>query len=546
MAARQSTINVHFPARKRASGSHPSAKRRKTHEDSLVTTASPSSKAKTAETPSKPESIKKSSSLVSLASQRRKAQDLRDQSRRNDEIEPNRLEKRYQSMANDLKAASSRDLMERKRIVGKSSGYPEPMHFGKRQLETEKPDRVDLNSLGSGIPAYQKFEHLVRKESSVALELPQNYKSLAEKFHCVDTVVSLMGKRNETCTFHKLKSSVQEMSRKSFVEKNLGQMKTVFPTAYHFGQVKGLPWYGAQKEKPDYQLTVDINPFAVEELERDGAVRQVGVDEKKPVTTSLLLKRRTVFNRRLLGQVRKHHREFLASKEVSIPDDQIRRWHPEFRLDQVPHVESSPLPEPPVVKRYSTASDMLETARAGMAPPKVIEALESTAAKAKKCLEIKREDTKVLSVDKVTPTEEKTKNSALNGVCQSLIEKIRAKERRRVEEEMTRDPATERQLSMMERLPEMCHILRSLFVSEKRGAIPWDSVIPKLQDSCSSGISQVAAGDHLELLRDVVPDWLTIITIRGTRYVKLNRNADTGKVIDKIRTKQSALRSKVG
>ena len=85
-------------------------------------------------------------------------------------------------------------------------------------------------------------------------------------------------------------------------------MKTVFPTAYHFGQVKGLPWYGAQKEKPDYQLTVDINPFAVEELERDGAVRQVGVDEKKPVTTSLLLKRRTVFNRRLLGQVRKHHR----------------------------------------------------------------------------------------------------------------------------------------------------------------------------------------------------------------------------------------------
>ena len=94
------------------------------------------------------ESIKKSSSLVSLASQRRKAQDLRDQSRRNDEIEPNRLEKRYQSMANDLKAASSRDLMERKRIVGKSSGYPEPMHFGKRQLETEKPDRVDLNSLG--------------------------------------------------------------------------------------------------------------------------------------------------------------------------------------------------------------------------------------------------------------------------------------------------------------------------------------------------------------------------------------------------------------
>ena len=37
---------------------------------------------------------------------------------------------------------------------------------------------------------------------------------LLEKFRCTDTVVTMLQKRRETCTFNKLKHAVEEMTRR--------------------------------------------------------------------------------------------------------------------------------------------------------------------------------------------------------------------------------------------------------------------------------------------------------------------------------------------
>lgn len=56
------------------------------------------------------------------------------------------------------------------------------------------------------------------------------------------------------------------------------------------------------------------------------------------------------------------------SPPVKVDQDKIKRWHPKFRLDEVPNVEVSELPEPPLTKCFTSAQDALNTARELMLP----------------------------------------------------------------------------------------------------------------------------------------------------------------------------------
>ena len=62
-------------------------------------------------------------------------------------------------------------------------------------------------------PAFEKY-HALAQPVPPTLTLPVKYKQLLEKFYAMDTVVSLLHKRSEVCTFSKLKAAVQEMARK--------------------------------------------------------------------------------------------------------------------------------------------------------------------------------------------------------------------------------------------------------------------------------------------------------------------------------------------
>ena len=53
---------------------------------------------------------------------------------------------------------------------------------------------------------------------------------------------------------------------------------------------------------------------------------------------------------------------------VSVDDDKIIRWHPKFHVDDVPDVDEAALPQPPVVKTYNSAHDVLKKACNMMAP----------------------------------------------------------------------------------------------------------------------------------------------------------------------------------
>ena len=55
-------------------------------------------------------------------------------------------------------------------------------------------------------------------------------------------------------------------------------------------------------------------------------------------------------------------------RPLNVPNDKITRWHPKFRLDEVPDIEPAEVPKPPNVQVYQTAKDVLENARGKVLP----------------------------------------------------------------------------------------------------------------------------------------------------------------------------------
>ena len=53
--------------------------------------------------------------------------------------------------------------------------------------------------------------------------------------------------------------------------------------------------------------------------------------------------------------------EFLQTLDppITLDKKKLTRWHPEFDVDSVPDIVSSPLPLPPNVEKFSTAKDVL-------------------------------------------------------------------------------------------------------------------------------------------------------------------------------------------
>ena len=56
------------------------------------------------------------------------------------------------------------------------------------------------------------------------------------------------------------------------------------------------------------------------------------------------------------------------SPPLKVPDDKMTRWHPRFRVDEVPDIPSADLPKAPDVKKFKTAAEALQHATATMNP----------------------------------------------------------------------------------------------------------------------------------------------------------------------------------
>ncbi|XP_045389778.1 DNA replication factor Cdt1, partial [Lemur catta] len=368
---------------------------------------------------------------------------------------------------------------------------------------------------GKQLPAYQRF-HALAQPGPPGLVLPYKYQVLAEMFRSMDTIVGMLHNRSETATFAKVKQGVQDMTRKRFEERNVGQIKAVYPTSYRFRQERNVPTFKDGVKRSDYQLTIE--PLL--DQEAGAAAPQL--------TASRLLQRRQVFSQRLLERAKEHHRAFLASLSppMEVPDDQLTRWHPRFSVDEVPDVEPAALPQPPATEQLTTAQEVLARAR-GLVSPRMEKALSQLAVRS-------AEPSSPVLPASPPATPPTTPTHALKGVSQDLLERVRAKEAQKQLAQMTRRPEQELRLQRLERLPELARVLRSVFVSERKPALTMAMACARMVGSYCASMSPGEMEKHLLLLSELLPDWLSLHHVRGDTYVKLDKAADLASITARL------------
>ncbi|KAM6123946.1 DNA replication factor Cdt1 [Phoenicopterus ruber ruber] len=368
---------------------------------------------------------------------------------------------------------------------------------------------------GEKAPAYQRF-HTLAQDLPPGLTLPYKFKVLAEMFRSVDTIAGMLFNRAETITFAKVKQGVQDMMRKQFEERHVGQIKAVYPTSYRLRQEKNIPTFGNGMKKSDYQLTLE--PVLGEEEKVNG---------RPHLSASRLLERRKEFNRNLVNIVKQHHKAFLAalSPPMVVPEEKLTRWHPRFNVDKVPDISPAELPRPPQEDRLTTAQEVLSTAR-GMLTPKMEKALANLALRT-------AEAGAGEPVVSKAPSPAST-SSALKGVSQALLERIRAKEAQKLQALMTRDPRQEERLAMLGRLPAMARILRNVFVAEKKQALTMEVACARMAESYDAQMPPGEMEKHLRLFAELLPDWVGIHAVRTDTYIKLDKGKDLGLVTERL------------
>ncbi|XP_044519115.1 DNA replication factor Cdt1 isoform X2 [Gracilinanus agilis] len=386
-------------------------------------------------------------------------------------------------------------------------------------------------------PAYERF-HSLAQPGAPGLALPYKYKVLAEMFRSMDTVVSLLFNRSEVVTFAKVKQGVQDMLHKRFEEKNVGQIKTVFPDSYRFRQERNIPPFGSGGKRSDYQLTIE--PVLGPEDGGQGAPQ---------MSASRLLQRRHTFGRNLVQLVKEQHKAFLASLNppLVVPEDQLTRWHPRFNVDEVPDVTPAELPQPPHTDTVTSAQEMLARARA-MLTPKMERALAQLALKTADGSPGPRGPPTPGSAEPQSPpapgspdlgsppklVSPSSSPSALRGVSQALLERIRAKEAQKLQALMTRRPQQEERLLVLSRLPELARILRSVFVAEKKPALTMEVACARMIGSYGPSMTPGEMEKHLQVLSELLPDWLSLHRVRTDTYLKLDKSSELGPITDRL------------
>ncbi|XP_063169224.1 DNA replication factor Cdt1 [Candoia aspera] len=406
----------------------------------------------------------------------------------------------------DLKSRLKRARLLESRIRERKLSLKEEGRGVSRPQEERKD--LKLTAETSGVPAHQRF-HTLAEAVPPGLLLPYKYKVLAEMFRSTDTLVAMMFNRLETVTFARVKQGVQEMMHKRFEERHVGQIKTVYPSSYVLRRERNIPTFGGGDRRSVYQLTIEP---------------MLGAGEK--LTASLLMERRGIFCRNLTAIVKEHHKAFLASLNppMAIAEHELTRWHPRFRVDEVPDIVPAELPQPPQVDRVTTAQEVLAKAH-GTLTPKMGKALAN--------LVLRTAETSPSPLQPPRPAPPGTPNS-LKGVSQSLVERVRAKEAQKLQALMTQNPQQEQRLAMLGRLPDMARILRNVFVAEKKQALSMEVACQRMVESYRALMPVGEMEKHLHLFAELLPDWVRILPIRKENYVKLDKTVNLNIVTKRL------------
>ncbi|XP_017016060.2 DNA replication factor Cdt1 [Drosophila takahashii] len=434
------------------------------------------------------------------------------------------------------------------------------------------------------VPAYKRYASLVESSRAGQLPLPYKYRHLLDVFKGLDSVVAMFHNRKETITYKKLKPAVQRMLRKNFTETHLAQIRHIYPEAFIFSQMK-MRNFGSVSKADYFQLIISPNVEPLPEQQQlEKPQRKIDEDDvlasaqSTSMNPHVMTARMQRFQSLLLDRVMRAHDQFLRSQDPPIIIEKaLTRWHPQFDLESCPEVELAPLPQPPNVEKYSSAKDILSTARNlfNCATPMEramdryeakLEADKQSAATGSKKAEEEQQPpgeeskkstgtqakeempgiTRLPEIATAKPTVKEctappdASSNLLKGLPKSLIEKIRAKQAAKALEAMTRRPSQDQEATKYSRLPELARHLRNVFVTERKGVLTLEVIIKKIQNSFRANLTPQDIEAHLKLLAKELPSWASFHEVRKTMYLKVAKDMDMNKIIEKLESVANA------
>lgn len=196
-------------------------------------------------------------------------------------------------------------------------------------------------------PAYKRFNYLssrtadnVDVESSDQLPLPMHFRKYLELFKRMDYFSWVYYKRQEVCTFDKLKRSIEQSTHRSF------DMNLLLKVLSVGGKDR---WFRLSYELVSSSRKLVISPnYSNHDI------------DIKMNSFSHLLDREKEFHLALLTVVKNEHKNFLEEMKIDLAADKhIFRWHPMFKLDKVVDIkpDKSLLPSSLVVTGANKTSD---------------------------------------------------------------------------------------------------------------------------------------------------------------------------------------------
>ena len=267
--------------------------------------------------------------------------------------------------------------------------------------------------------------------------------------------------------------------------------------------------------------------------------------EYRKLSPAMLLERGRIFHASLLDLLLQHHQEFLEQLEppVTVDRTRITRWHPEFPLESVPDVLPALLPKPPIDETGGTARDVLERARHVFSKyPHLRDTLEAVAGPTSTPAPAPAAAVSAGAASEPQPGPSGSQPApppaaAGSRLPSGLLERIRAREAARQQRLMTRTPAESRRLSMLGRLPQLARSLRATFITERRAALPLETVVARLADSSRALAECDDLGKHVQLLVQEAPQFVQMMTLKSGTFVKLMKDVDVNAVVTSLEKK---------
>ena len=379
-----------------------------------------------------------------------------------------------------------------------------------------------MKNVDKAEPGYAFYKHhRLGLNISKGLILPLKFKVLKEMFINLDIVVSMLFNRQETVTWEKVKNSVQEMMKKNFELAHLAQIKTVYPEAYKLQQETNIVSFADPSKRSKFELTL------LPEFEES----HTNLDKK--MTGSILVNRRHQFHINLLVIVKDHHQKFLQklSPPILADNDEIRQWHPEFKLDLVSDIPAADLPSSPHQSRLqcTSAQEVIKKSRVTKKAAQALQKVILTNQKSNSSLHESNSNSRNSPDSQCSPK--------LKGLSLSLLTKIRKKEAEQKSRIMLRTEEECEKLDCLRRLPVVARAMRSLFVNEKKSSLPLNYISMKLSKSCSLIPTADLMSKHVHLLAQHVPSWFILTNVRGQDYGRMkNKDFPISDVIKDLRT----------